>query len=89
MGKRYIAESRIMIIKLPYHSDRTNGHPIHGAIAISRLLKEEYNLAHGIDFKWYWETKGKNLIIELTPEHESMATYISLRFLGTDLYELR
>jgi hypothetical protein len=60
-----------------------------GAIAISRLLKEEYNLAHGIDFTWYWETGNKNLVIKLAEEHESMATYISLRFLGTDLYELR
>jgi hypothetical protein len=78
-----------MIIRLPYHSDRTNGHPVLGAVAISRLLKEEYNLIHGTDFRWCWDTRNKDLIIELAQQHESMASYITLRFAGTDLYELR
>jgi plasmid rolling circle replication initiator protein Rep len=78
-----------MIIKLPYQSDRTNGHPVRGAIAISRMLKEEFNLIHGTDFKWYWETNRKNLVIDLAQAHESMASYIALRFAGADLYELR
>jgi hypothetical protein len=79
----------MIIIKLPYHSSRTNGRPVHGAVAISRLLKEEYNLSHGTDFNWYWESVNKNLIIDLAQEHESLATYITLRFMGVDLYELK
>jgi hypothetical protein len=77
-----------MIVRIPYHRNNTSAPPMKGAISISQILKEQYNLVHELDYTWYFEPTKKNLVISLNDTHASLSTMISMRFIGVDLYEI-
>ena len=76
------------LLNIPYNKEYTNAKPMNGALAISKIIKEEYGLEHSKDYNWTWHPTDKVLVIAFNDEHESLASMIGLRFMGVDLYEI-
>jgi hypothetical protein len=77
-----------MQVKIPYHSSARNTIPQAGAVKFSSILKTAYNLEFAKDYTWHFDSPNKYLIISLAPQHDHLATMISLKYASVDLYDL-
>lgn len=77
-----------MIVKIPYGRKGIMNPPYTKAIKISRSLQLDYGLTHEKDFTWHFDSASQNLVISLNAEHESLASILAMKYLGTDLYEI-
>lgn len=47
------------MLKIPYDDASTNSKPMRGAVALSQILKDEYDLIHARDYTWYFDSAKK------------------------------
>lgn len=76
-----------MQVKIAYHSSVRNTIPQAGAVKFSKILKTVYNLEFAKDYTWRLDSPNKYLIITLAPQHDHLATLLSLKYGSVDLYD--